>query len=254
MKLNQLGIQLYTVRDYCQTPSELAASLKRLRTIGYTVVESAGTGKMSIKEFRSICEGEGFKICSAHEDPNSVLNEAAKVADRVREYGCNLVAYPYPSGIDLSQLTGVKQLAEKLERSAQFLKEQGIRLVYHNHGMEFAHVDGKPVLEVIYQNAPTLNGEIDTCWVQSGGGSPVDWCRRLAGRLPIVHLKDYGYVLEKRKSQELELGAGNLDFGTILATATAAGCDWFVVEDDQCRPEIFESVARSYAYIRQLIS
>jgi sugar phosphate isomerase/epimerase len=252
MKRNQLGIQLYTVRDYCKTAAELADSLTKLVKIGYRIVEPAGTGKMSIKEFRSICEDRGFTICSVHDDPNNVLNEPDKVADRAREFGCDLVAYAYPAGIDLSRGDSVRLFAQKLEKSAKRLKEQGIQLVYHNHAIEFSRVENKSVLELIYETAPSLGAELDICWVQAGGGSPVDWCNRMKGRFPIVHLKDYGHVLETGRSEPLEIGAGNLDFKAILQAATDAGCQWFVVEDDNCRPGIFESVGRSFGYLSAL--
>ena len=36
-----------------------------------------------------------------------------------------------------------------------------------------------------------LVGELDTYWVRCGGGDCVAWCRKLRGRMPFIHLKDY---------------------------------------------------------------
>ena len=35
MQINQVAAQLYTVRDFITTPTDIAASMKRIREIGY---------------------------------------------------------------------------------------------------------------------------------------------------------------------------------------------------------------------------
>lgn len=38
-----VGAQLYTVRDFCKTPEDLAETLKKIADIGYTSVQLSGT-------------------------------------------------------------------------------------------------------------------------------------------------------------------------------------------------------------------
>jgi len=73
--------------------------------------------------------------------------------------------------------------------------------------------------------------EIDTYWVQFGGGDPVDYINRLKGRVPVLHLKDMAPGEERRFA---EIGEGILDWPAILAASEAAGTEWLCVEQDNC--------------------
>jgi sugar phosphate isomerase/epimerase len=48
-----------------------------------------------------------------------------------------------------------------------------------------------------------------------------------------------------------ELGNGNLDFAQIIKHAEAAGCRWFIVEQDFCNRDPFESVRISFDFLQR---
>ena len=98
-------------------------------------------------------------------------------------------------------------------------------------------------------NPRFLLAELDTYWVQAGGGDPVAWCKKMAGRMPLLHLKDYG-VGPDGKPHFAEIGNGNLDWPAIISTAEASGTEWFIVEQDVCPGDPFESLAQSFRYIK----
>ena len=50
MKLQQLAAQLYTVRDFCKTAADLAATAKKIREIGYPAVQVSGIGQIPDEE------------------------------------------------------------------------------------------------------------------------------------------------------------------------------------------------------------
>lgn len=83
--------------------------------------------------------------------------------------------------------------AEDLNHYGKLLKEQGLKLYYHNHHFEFEKFNGKTGFELLVENTdPELVGfEIDVHWIQRAGHDPVKWIERLAGREDMVHLKDY---------------------------------------------------------------
>ncbi len=130
------------------------------------------------------------------------------------------------------------------------LADAGKVLTYHNHALELEMLDGMPILEIIYgQTDPRyLQGEIDTYWIHAGGSSPQAWCARLRDRLPLLHIKDYA-IAEDGKPRFAEIGQGELDFQTIIATAEASGCQWFIVEQDTCPGDPFVSLEMSFKYI-----
>ena len=107
-----------------------------------------------------------------------------------------------------------------------------------------------PSSRLLYDSAPPnwLQAELDTYWVQYGGGDVVEWCEKMKGRMPVIHLKDY-MTDGENKPRMCEIGSGNLDFKRILAAAGTGGCQWFAVEQDECPGDPVDSLAQSYAYI-----
>jgi sugar phosphate isomerase/epimerase len=251
MKLNQVALQLYTLRDFLKTPADIATSLRRVNEIGYQAVQLSGLGPIPEADVVEICHDNNLTVCATHEKSDLILNEPSEVVERLNKFGCRLTAYPYPAGVKFDTLDAVKDFCRRLNAAGKVLHEAGQVLCYHNHHIEFQRVAGKPVLEIIFAETDPryLHGEPDTYWVQHGGGDPVDWCHRLKGRLPIIHLKDYT-VLPDNKVTFTEIGNGNLNWKKIIAAAEAAGCRWFCVEQDTCPGDPFASVKQSLDFIR----
>jgi sugar phosphate isomerase/epimerase len=252
MKLNQVAAQLYTLRDYLKTPAEIAASLKKVRAIGYQAVQVSGMGAIAEEELVKILQGEGLLCCATHESGDKILNEPQWVVERLNKLGCKYTAYPFPSGVDMNDFVRVTALAKKLDAAGAILKVAGQVLTYHNHNHEFIRHQGKPALQHIYEltDAQNLQGEIDTYWVQAGGANPVAWCQWLHGRLPLLHLKDFAISGDVRPVFA-EIGQGNLDWPSIIQAAEQAGCQWFIVEQDTCPGDPFKSLETSFRYIQE---
>lgn len=253
MKLDQVALQLYTLRDHCRTAVDLAATAAKVRAIGYEAVQISGVGAIDPAEIRRIMNDHGLTICATHEPSDDILDAPEKVIERLHVLGCTLTAYPYPGGIDFTRAEDVETLVRKLDASGAKLRAAGLTLGYHNHAIEFVKYRGAPVLEYIFAatSPENLVGELDTYWIHYGGGDVVEWCRKLRGRLPFIHLKDYGFLPENKHTY-CELGAGTLPLERIIAEADAGGCRWFIVEQDTCPGDPFESIAQSYRYLTKL--
>ena len=132
------------------------------------------------------------------------------------------------------------------------LREAGVRLSYHNHAYELQRYGQQSGLEILYQasDPALLDGQIDTYWVQFGGGSPAAWIRRLRGRAPTVHVKDMD--VSEGQPVMAEVGEGNLDWPDVLAACRDAGVEWLIVEQDESRRNPFESLAISRRNLRAL--
>ncbi len=251
MNLSQIAATLFTVRDHCTNASDLADTAGKLRAIGYQCVQVTRADMIEPEEIVRIMKGEGLEICSTHEPSNDLLQHPEKVIDKLNRLGCALTAYPYPHGIDFSNASQVDEFVKKLDSAGAKLRAAGITLGYHNHDLEFAMVHGMPVLEYIYQNTDPTNlvGELDTYWVQCAGGDCMDWCRRLKGRMPFIHLKDYAPSPEGGATY-CEIGRGTLPFAQIIAEAERSGCKWYIVEQDTCPGDPFDSLRISFDYLQ----
>ena len=251
MKIDQVALQLYTLRDHLKTPADIAVSLGKVAAIGYRSVEAAGLGPIAETELLTILRGEGLTICATHEDSHTIRQDPQWVVDHLRKLDCKYASYPYPAGVDFTDRAQVDALVRDLDHAGKVLHDAGQVLAYHNHAIELLRLGDTTVLQSIYDrtDARYLQGEIDTYWIQYGGGDPVAWCESLPGRLPLLHMKDYQFTATDKPTY-CEVGSGNLNWKKIIAAAEASGCRWFIVEQDTCPGDPFDSVRQSFDYIR----
>ena len=66
MNKSKIGAQLYTLRDYTKTPNDIAQTLKKVREMGYEIVQVSALGPIDQKELKKILDGEGLYACSTH--------------------------------------------------------------------------------------------------------------------------------------------------------------------------------------------
>lgn len=251
MKIEQVAVQMYTLRDHLKTPEDYDATLARVAEIGYKSVQISGPRPISPSEIAGLCRKHKLSINSTHESSDEILENPEQVVANLRDFGCTFTAYPYPRGVDFASRESVDALIDGLNRAGKVLADAGFVLCYHNHNHEFRKLGNEVILDRIFRKTDPayLQGEPDTYWVQYGGGNPEAYCRRLKNRLPLLHLKDYATNAEN-KHEFSEIGAGVLDFKAIIQAAEASGCKWFIVEQDVCPGSPFDSLAQSFRYIR----
>ena len=253
MKTEQIAVQLYTLRDFTKTPTDFATTMKRVREIGYDAVELAGTAGLPPADAAKIVRDASLQICSSHESTKMILNQPQQVVDRLCEFGITHAVYSYPAGVEMSDVAQVDKMIADLDAAGAVLRRAGMTLCYHNHALEFFQRNGRTVLDDIFAGTSPehLQAELDIHWVQAGGGDPAETCRRFAGCLPLLHVKDFS-VTAQGERQFAEVGHGNLNIPEILTAAEAAGCKWFIVEQDTCPTDPFECIARSFDYLKGL--
>jgi len=251
MTATKIGAQLYTLRDYMKTPQDIAKTLHELKKIGYQAVQVSGIGPIEPKELKKILDGEGLLACATHTGYKRLLEDIEAVIEEHKILGASHVACPgLPS--ELHNGEGYKKVAKELSQAGKILKENGLTLSYHNHHIEFEKYGDKVGLEILFDESDPeyLQAEIDTYWVQYGGGDPAAWCRRLKGRLPLLHLKDMG--VKEGKQIMTEVGEGNLNWEAILNACEEAGTQWYLVEQDVCQRHPLESLKISLENMKRM--
>lgn len=250
MLRSQIAVQLFSLKDHCKTAEDLAVTLRKVKAIGYAAVQISGVGPIPPKEIRRLCDGEGLVICATHEGGAKIINETQAVIDRLGELGTPYTAYPYPHELP-TDLASTCRLAEQLDAAGAKMRAAGQVLTYHNHTHEFRKFAGVTMLEHLYNRTDprNLQAEIDTYWVQAGGHDPVEWVARMHARLPLLHLKDYGITADNKGGLITEIGNGNLNWPAIISAGDRSGVRWFIVEQDVCPGDPFDSVAQSYRFL-----
>jgi len=236
------GLQMYTLRDFCKTPEDIAKTLEKVSKIGYKVIQISGMAPMDPKELKKILDDNGLYACSSHTGYQEIVNEIGKVIDQHKILGCEGIICPGLPG-EFHNKEGYIKVAKDFEKVIIKIKENGLILGYHNHGIEFERYDGKTGLEILMENCSGLEVEIDTYWVQYGGGDPCFWIEKFSGRVSETHFKDMGII---KNSQVMPpIGEGNLNWGKIVKACKKAKVKYCLVEMDNPTIEHFEAVKLS---------
>jgi len=250
----KLAAQLYTIREHTRTAADLAASLKRVREIGYTAVQVSAIGPIPDAEVKAMVDDLGLTICNTHVRPSEALwNNLDSVIAQHRAWACRHVAIgSMPNAFREEGEAGFHRFAREASEIGRRLYEAGLTFSYHNHSFEFVRYGRRTGLDIIYEESDPryLQAEIDTYWVQYGGGDPMAWIARMKGRMPVVHLKDM--VIVDGQPAMAEVGEGNLNWPAILEACRAAGVEWYAIEQDVCRRDPFESLRISYENLKAM--
>ncbi|MEL1251137.1 sugar phosphate isomerase/epimerase family protein [Aurantiacibacter gilvus] len=109
---------------------------------------------------------------------------------------------------------------DRLEIMAHAAREEGLRLVYHNHAWDHVALDGLTPLELIADRfAPgEVDFEIDMGWAAIAGVDPLALVGQLGSRVLALHLKDVDRsCVTGNCRQFVAPGAGDLDYPGLLA-------------------------------------
>ncbi|MBW8001006.1 MAG: sugar phosphate isomerase/epimerase [Planctomycetes bacterium] len=253
MNVNQVALQIFTIREHLQSADDFAKAMQKIRDIGYEAVETCHLDCANANEIKKVLDDVGLKCCGNHFSSGTVIENTQQVIDDLNSLDCEYAIISSSiEWVETPTTELVLDLAKKFDAAGKVLRGAGKNLIYHNHSDEFKKLDGKLALDIILENTDAANVgfEIDTYWIQHGGGDPAKWCKKLNGRLPLLHMKDYG-IVNHRVITFMEIGYGNLNFREIIAEAENSGCKWFIVEQDVCSGDSLESVKKSFDYIKQ---
>jgi sugar phosphate isomerase/epimerase len=195
--------------------------------------------------------GAGLTVCATHAGFERLRDDLDGVIDEHRTLGCDYIAIgSIPN--EYRNAEGYPRFAREASAVARRMRERGIAFGYHNHSFELEKFGGRTALDILYRDSDpaVFNAEIDTYWIQHGGGDPAAWIRGMAGRVPVVHLKDM--VMSGRDQLMAEVGEGNLNWPAILEACRDAGVRWYVVEQDVCQRDPFESLGISFRNLRKM--
>jgi sugar phosphate isomerase/epimerase len=260
-KIEKIGLQLYTVRDAMQRDFE--GTLARVAAIGYTEVEFAGYFDRAPKDIRSLLDRNGLISPSTHIDYEVLGERWPKEIETSKIIGQSYIICPWIPEEVRNQPDGWKRAAEAFNRAGEVSKKAGIQFGYHNHWFEFYPVNGKRPYDFLLEECdPNLvKMEMDLCWIEVGGGDPLDYFRRYPGRFPLVHVKDVKRIPKRKESggQDFgdslpgmtEVGSGIIDWKAIFAQSDEAGIKYYFVEHDNPKAP-FDSIRTSFNYLKQL--
>ncbi|HOJ09917.1 MAG TPA: sugar phosphate isomerase/epimerase [Clostridiales bacterium] len=252
MDKNVIAAQLYTLRDFTRTPADIENTLKKVKKIGYDAVQVSGMGPIDPVQLKDIADKAGLKIVATHISPDRLKNDFNALAKEHILWDCKYIGIgsmppEYPRNKE-----GFKAFAKDFSKIARQCADRGLSFIYHNHKFEFEKFDGVTGMEILLNETDpeVFNFEVDTYWVQAGGGEPAEWIRKVKGRMDVVHFKDM--AIKENSQVYAEIGEGNLNWGSILEACKDTGVKWYCVEQDVCLRDPFESLAISLQNMKKM--
>ena len=233
-KLAELGIHCVEISQIPMTPENVAAMKKACADFGIKVAAcSAALEPMGL--------GRGG---------DTLATDFDKIVADCKALDCNFLRIGMLPMTYMGNREKALAFVSRADEMAERLAEQGIELYYHNHEVEFEKYDGKYLLDIIKDSTKRLGFELDVHWIQRGGENPVSYIKQFAGRIKLIHLKDYRIKLDlsalegefsfdKFRAaranivQFAEVGEGNLPMKEIIETGLTCGSEYFLIEQDQ---------------------
>jgi sugar phosphate isomerase/epimerase len=246
VKRSNIAAQLYTLREFAKTPEDLAVTLRKVRAIGYESVQVSGIGPIDPAIVKQLADENGLSICATHVSFDRMKDDFDKLVAEHKLWNCSYVGIGGIPAHYRGSRQGYESFAKEASVISKKFKEQGLKFIYHNHKFEFEKYDGKTALQILIEQADkeSFDFEIDTYWVHAGGASAAEWIRKVDGRMRVVHLKDMAIVEDKQVFAEI--GEGNMPWNEIIQACRDIGVEWYVVEQDVCLRDPFESLAISF--------
>jgi sugar phosphate isomerase/epimerase len=234
--------QMYTVRQ--AAAQDFPGALKQVAQLGFSHVELAGLFGYAPLEVKQILADVGLQCLSAHVPLADLRQNLAGAMETYLTLGASYVICPWLPPEERGDAAGYMALAAELNKIGQLCRAEGLQLCYHHHDFELVQFGGKYALDIILDETDPqhVQLEADTYWLKFGGVEPTTYLKSRSGRTPLLHLKD---MTATTPPTFAEVGAGTLDWPPIFEAAATAGVKWYIVEQDKCPGEPFESLRMS---------
>ena len=239
--MKDFSLQLYSLREVptLRQRMEIAAQA------GYTGVEFAGYDGIAGPEMRRLLASLGLRGTGSHIAYDALRDDLDGCVRYCLEAGITSAACP---GCEMNDRDQALAQAEFLEACAERFGAEGIPFTYHNHAHEFADAgNGETLFDVLLHNTSKLGAELDVFWAAYAGVDPLAFIQTYAGRVPLLHFKEFG-----AENANVELGRGCLDFAALARAGLAQGTRELIVEQEQYTMPPEESIRVDAAYMQAL--
>jgi len=269
-------VQMFMVAsEFTKDP---AGTLAKLAGIGYGYVEAFAMLIQDAPEFRKMLADAGLGCPSGHfmfgfAETEKTLDQASALGVH---YAVSSVLPPEPPKkndimaimAQLNHLTAddFKRMAALANQIGESAKKRGMEFAYHNHNVEFRKLEGGVTgYEIMLKETdPALvKLEVDAGWMAAGGADPATVIAANAGRVRLLHFKDFSTITppvnelgEAAGSHIVDLGTGVAPLKAAYDAARKAGVEYFIVDHDPPfhGKTAFEAAKVDYAYVAGLMA
>jgi sugar phosphate isomerase/epimerase len=249
-----IGLELYSVRT--ELAKDLPGTLRSVAKMGYEVVECYAPyydwTLPYAKTVRTLMDDLGLRCYSTHNGIASFTpgEKMAKAIELNQILGSRIVVLASAPG-NTKGLESWQRLCEQLTAALEQFRPHGLAAGFHNHQTEWRSLDGdKRVMDVLAANTPkefVLQLDVGTC--VEAGADPVAWINANAGRIKVLHLKDWAPGRrEEEKGYRVLFGEGVSPWKEIIAASeSVGGVEYYLMEQEGSRFSEFDTAQQCLA-------
>lgn len=246
-----IGAQFYTIRNTCQTIEEFDESCKKVKDIGYKVVQLSGIGPFKAEDVKKIVDKYDLEVVCTHRAAANYLENLDEEIHFHKTLGCKICGLGGMPGYTGEET--VMNFIENFTPVCKKLEENGLVFGYHNHQFEFQKIKGKYVFDIITEamNFDNFKYILDVYWLAFAGLNPAEFIRTHSDKIGCIHFKDLKIVRGETMyvPAYAEIGNGNLNWDEIIKASFESKAEYALVEQDACDIDPFESLKISYDYL-----
>ena len=250
----KLGAQLFSIRTECTTPESLYSSMKKIKDIGYEIVQVSGVCKIEAERLLSYSEELSLPITCTHRPYAEITESTAEVIKYHKTIKCPVIGLGSMPKDMRGSRDGLEAFIKAMKTPLEMITDSGLTFAYHNHGFEFEKLDGKYYYDIIMEELPELHFIHDVYWSKYAGADPLYYVNLLgeAGRMTNIHFKD---MISDPQGDMCPCGVGVIDFRTLADACRAHGIDNVLVEQDNAPTlgDVFEQMKTSYENLKNIV-
>lgn len=246
--MKKISVQQYTFRPWSNQDG-LWPVLESISQMGYNGLEMCCFGgfasfEMSPEELKSRLDDLGIQMIGNHFTREMFTGSHEEAFDYIARAGGRYAIYNIWGSYDKE--ADVLDKAEYLNTLSPIAEKAGITLLYHNHGAEFAMLNGRLVIDRLAEALdPEIFFEHDVFFSAQQGCDVYDYLQKNAARIKTVHLKQLS-----TEGENVDLPDGIINMADVIRCANEATD--YIVEQASFREGIPQSLRRNAEFMKLL--
>jgi len=251
----KLGAQLFSLRTECDTPEKLRETFRRVKEIGYEIVQASAICEIEAERLRSYVDEFNLPIGCTHRSFEEITKRTKETIFFHKTIGCPVVGLGSMPNEYRSSYLGIVEFVKAMREPIKMINDAGLTFAYHNHHFEFDVLDGGVrAYDYLISEAPEMSFIHDVYWSTYAGEDPKKYIKLLAesGRITEIHFKD---MKTAPQGDICPCGEGVINFKELAECCRAYGIPNVYVEQDNA-PDLGDPFAQmkvSFDYLRPIV-
>lgn len=252
-----IGLQLYSLRD--QFAKDVPGALTKVQEFGFSFVELAGTYGNPPEKFKQVLAERGLKPVAGHFPYEKYRDDVEGIAHEAKALGLEYVGcawIPHEGDFDEREC---REAIAVFNRAGEALAKHGLKFYYHIHGYEFHPHDKGTLFDLMMTETKPkwVSYQMDVVWAVFPGQDPLALLKKYGKRWTSMHVKDLKKGVKTGSltghtdvANNVAIGAGQVDWPSLLRAAKKAGVKYYFIEDES--PLVLDQIPKSLRYLEQV--